>query len=1241
MSRMKQVLLAVLVVAGLICAFAKPVMANATAGSNSRDDFQERWPSVGEGAGYMRFEDLGVQEGLSDNSVLAIFQDSLGYLWFGTQEGLNRYDGYEFVVYKADPNRPDTLTDAQITALAETEDGTLWVGTHFGGLNRFDRSSKTFKAYQHDPSDPASLLDNHVTSLLVDSQGILWVGTRQGLSLFDPDSQGFSHFQQDAGDPRSLSSNTILSLYEDIDGAVWVGTDVGLNRMSRDKTQFTCFLTNLGSDLGTIKSITGDAEDGLWLGTQDGLIHFIHGDHTYHIYRHDEENNNSISSNQIEVVSLDREGALWIGFENHGVDLVTDFDNDTLSVIHFSHQTYDPDSLTHDGVRVIFQDQGGLMWFGTDGGGVNKANPDTRVFGFYQNEPGNINSPGGDNITALVFDTHSQSLWIGTGTSGLDRMDLTTGSFVHYQHIPGDGYSLDDNKVILLHISPEGTLYVSTQDGGLEYYDPVIDGFLSALPAVWEGEIRSRITAVSHDPSGALWVSQSTGELLRLDQDRDVIVRYDLNLSAPSGLGEDVITDIYIKDEVVWLGTENHGLVKFEPETSAFTILSAEGTDKSPSHNSITHIYEDDSGAFWLGTAGGGLNRYDPETGEFIYITTQNGLPSNRVFGILEDDLGGLWLSTGNGLARYVPEEGTVTAYGVKDGLQGNTFNRNAFTKSNNGALYFGGVYGFNAFYPQEIKSNQHVPPLVITEVSLFNQVLAADINDCSAVLSLTHDQNFLSFEFAALDYADPEQNQYAYRMTGLDDDFVYADGKRHADYPNLAWGEYTFQVIGANSDGIWNNQQVCLTIEIQPPFWGTWWFVGLLGILLAASVVIGYRWRVHRIEQQRQSLVLDVFERTEEIERRRQIASGLNEVVRLLNTNQPLEKSLDFIVKQSIGLTVASKAVIFERVGDFVEVRACYPDEETYPLNLNAPGSSSARCLLESTFLNRLLILSRLDPDTMKSDTKWEMVSGEYRTLLCTPLVVEDVVYGGLGLYYGEDRTFTPEEISLAHSLADQASLAIANQQLREKAEESAVSAERNRLARDLHDAVTQTLFSTSLIAEVLPKIWERDPEQGKNRLDELRQLTRGALGEMRTLLMELRPSALDDADPVQLFKHLTDAFTGRTGVPVTFQMDTEAECEIPGGVKHVFYRIAQEGLNNIFKHADASHVWLRFSCTPEALSLTISDDGRGFDQQDGSGGHFGLRFMQERAESIGADLTMISQTGEGTTLRLVWRTE
>lgn len=1224
----------VLLIFGFVFAVLYPVNAASTLSPLSQEDY----PMVGTGAGSMRFTTLGIQEGLSDNSVQALHQDSLGFLWFGTREGLNKFDGLAFTVYTADLDDPDSLSDSTITALSETADGALWVGTQEGGLNRLDPKTQAFTQVNlHESSE--TIFDPTINILLVDSQDYLWVGTNEGLIRLDPDDGSITRFQHDLDDEKSLSNNKVLALFEDQEGCLWVGTDNGLNRLGRDGA-FTRHLTGVSSGVSQVTSIQPADEENLWFGSHGGLIRFNKEEGTYRVFRNNPNDPHSLSSNQISVLYKDRSERIWIGYEDQGVGLVTGFSGERLRVESYEHQAFNPQSLSHNAVRAIFEDEGGLLWFGTQGGGVNKANPATRAFGYYQHEPGNPNSPAGENITSLAFDAPRRSLWIGTGGSGLDRMDLVTGEFVHYQHDPEDDNSLDGDHIFLLHMSSRGNLYVKTEEGVLEYYEPGVDGFLPALSSLVGYRSGSQTTAITHDPDGMLWLGQASGNLLRVDPASDVIVRYDIEAGTPGPLQDIEVTDIYVDPGgVLWLTTANHGLVRFDLEQGTFTNYLAQGEGGGPSHNSLTNIYPGRGGLLWLGTDGGGLNKFDLETGVFTYYTAEQGLPSNRVYGILEDDFGNLWLSTGNGLVKFDPVSESIQTYDSSDGLQGNTFNSHAYA-AGGGALFFGGVDGFNAFYPGRIQRNNHLPPLVITKVMLFNQVLARDITGCTASLTLAHDQNFLSFEFAALDYAEPDQNRYAYRMVGLDDNFIHAGKKRSADYPNLPWGDYTFKLIGSNNDGVWNRNETCLFITIQPPFWARWWFILLVGLFLAGAVILGYKLRTRAIEKNRQDLAVQVFERTMEIERRRQMASGLSEVIRLINTNQPLEKCLDFIVQQSVGLTSASKAAIFERVEDQVLARACYPRGETYPVDLSDPESPSARCLLESTFLNRLLIYSRLDPNTMKSDTSWELVSGQYRTILCTPIVVDEEVYGGLVLYYGEDRTFTPEEINLAHTLADQASLAIANERLKDEAQDAAVIAERNRLARDLHDAVSQTLFSTSLIAEVLPKIWQRDPEQAQSRLDELRQLTRGALGEMRTLLMELRPSAMKDADPVELFKHLTEAFTGRTGTPVDFSVSSAIDCTLPEQVKLVFYRIAQEGLNNIAKHADASQVWFRFDCDQDGAKMTLTDNGRGFEQDSVSPGRLGLGIMHERAESIGSELTLVSQPGEGTTLRLSWRT-
>ena len=414
-------------------------------------------------------------------------------------------------------------------------------------------------------------------------------------------------------------------------------------------------------------------------------------------------------------------------------------------------------------------------------------------------------------------------------------------------------------------------------------------------------------------------------------------------------------------------------------------------------------------------------------------------------------------------------------------------FGETPTTRTAAAEMFFGGENGLNAFFPEQISENPHPPPVVVTALSLFNEVLRTNLS-ANERIRLDYQDNFLSFDFAALDYNNPAKNQYAYKMEGVDNDWVYAGRRRHVDYPNLSPGEYVFRVKGSNSDGVWNEDDYAVRITITPPFWGTWWFRGGVVVILLGVVLVGYRLRVRNVEARSRELEKQVVERTAELQ-------------------------------QEI-----------------------------------------------------------------------------------------------------EQRT----QVEAA---------------LREREREKAVAEERGRLARELHDAVTQTLFSASLIAEVLPRIWDMNQERGRQQLEEVRTLTRGALAEMRTLLLELRPEALTKAKMEDLLRQLGRAMTGRTGVPVDVVI--EGECKVPPAVQIALYRIAQEALNNSAKHADPSQVEVRFTDEQGQTTLSISDDGRGFDVENIPAGHLGVGIMRERAESIGAQLEFKSEPGHGTQVVVVWTTD
>jgi len=501
----------------------------------------------------------------------------------------------------------------------------------------------------------------------------------------------------------------------------------------------------------------------------------------------------------------------------------------------------------------------------------------------------------------------------------------------------------------------------------------------------------------------------------------------------------------------------------------------------------VESIHEDNLGTLWLGT-GGGLNRFDREAQTFIHYRVKDGLPHDYVNGILEDEQDNLWLSTWGGLSKFNPRTDVFVNYDSGDGLQSNEFWRNAYHQTITGEMLFGGENGFNIFHPLKIIDNPHIPPVYISQLSLFNLIYKTDLRSGDQV-ELTYQENFLSFDLVALDYSNSENNQFAYRMDGIDDDWVMAGTRRHADYPNMKPGEYIFRVIGSNDDGVWNPTETALYITIKPPFWGTLWFQSLVVLTLVGAVYGFFRIRVRNIEIHSRELETQVQERT--------------------------------------------------------------------------------------------------------------------------------------------------------------AALADANELLAQERSEAAVAEERTRLARELHDAVTQTLFSASLLAEALPSSWENDPEEGRQLLGEIRQLSRGALAEMRTLLHELRPTTIAETALPELLRQLAEAVTGREGIPVDVKID--CQCNLPTDVHVALYRIAQESLNNVIKHARASEVSIQFKCTkctkgidspltPRRVTLTIKDDGRGFDMDHIISEGMGLGIMRERAESVGAVLQVTSQPGKGTQIEVDW---
>ena len=821
------------------------------------------------------FEQLFLEEGLSQSIVQCIVQDKQGFMWFGTEDGLNRYDGYHFTVIKHDPENPKSLSYNNITSLCEDSHGRIWIGTFHSGLNKYDPYKGSFTRYQHDPYDKTTLSHNNINTIYEDESGVLWIGTDDGLNRFvltEDDSlpSQFIHIKHDPNNPNSLSNNTVRSIYQDRKGVLWIGTDNGLNELKSSETDRAQYefkryqkqygnLHSLGNNI--VRSIYEDRSGVLWIGTNGGLNKLIpakepQSEAQFIHYIHQPNNPNSLSHNEVYAILEERSGLLWIGTNGGGLNL---FDRTRQEFIALQHDPEDPRTLSYNEVRAIYEDRSGLLWIGTYGGGIDKLNRNKKKFIHYNRNLRDINSLSED-IVWSIYEDKSGILWIGTHGGGLNRFDRKANQWQHYRHIPGDARSLSNDIVRIVYEDRSGRFWIGTHGGGVNIFNPETGKFTAFLhdPDNPTSLSHNEIRTIYQDRAGVIWIGTYGGGLNKLvgeitDRSPPAFIHYNHDPDDANSISHDIVRVIFEdKRGGFWIGTEGGGLNKLERETGKFKHYRANPDDpQSLSNDHIFSIHEDRSAVLWISTWGGGLNKFDPVSETFSYYIEEDGLPDDAIYGILEDDQGNLWLSTNNGLSRFNPTQETFRNYDREDGLQSNEFNGGSYFKSASGELFFGGINGFNTFYPAEIKDNQYVAPIVITSFKKLNQDVKFNrpISSIEEVY-LSHKDYFFSIEFAALDYTIPAKNMYAYRMEGLDRDWIITDAqKRFATYTTLAPGSYLFRVKGSNNDGIWNEDGISLRIIITPAWWQTWWFRMLFIVFLLGFAVILYNRRMKNIK--------------------------------------------------------------------------------------------------------------------------------------------------------------------------------------------------------------------------------------------------------------------------------------------------------------------------------------------------------------------------------------------------------
>lgn len=817
--------------------------------------------------GHPSFERISTQHGLSQVSVYAIVQDPQGFLWFGTEDGLNRYDGYTFTVYRHNPLDTTSLSNSWVECLYVDRSGELWIGTWGGGVNRYDRLRDRFLRFTSDPRDPESLSNNFIQTIFEDHSGTIWIGTEKGLNRFDLTRGTFVRYFQDPNDGKSLTHDNVRSICQDRRGDLWVGTFVGVSRYDQKRKEFLRYVHDPRNPRSLshnrIRSVYQDRAGTIWIGTRAGLDMYDRTSDSFVRLPLVASSGKAFTAENVFRIFEDRNGTLWIGTNDSGL---VRYDRKNNRVSHHPHNPYDPQSLSVNPVRSIIQDRSGVLWIGTLGGGLNRYTGAEERFVHIRHEPDKSNSLSGKIVFSIYLD-RSGVLWIGTDMAGLNAYDSKQNRFVHYKHDPNNPHSLGVNSVRSIYGDKDGILWIGTVNGGLNQYDRKRNRFVRHEhdPNDRSSISSNSIRTIYEDSQGMLWIGTWGGGLNQYDKRRNRFTHYRHQPNDPASLSSDLVSSI-LEDRtgVLWV-TTREGLNRFDRHKNIFVRYVADLTDPHAlSNNYILSIHEDRNGNLWLGTMMG-LNKLDKTTNRFERFFEQDGLPSNVVYGILEDEQGFLWLSTNHGLSKFDPATGRFRNYDSRDGLQADEFNSGAYHKGRDGRLYFGGVNGVTAFHPDSVKDNLLVPPVVLTSFRVFEQPLRLEQSIwATRELRLSYAENFFSFEFAALDFTAPEKNQYAYMLEGFDKDWVLSGARRYASYTNVDPGEYVFRVKGSNNDGVWNEAGLELRITIVPLFWQTWWVRVLASLSLIGALVALYHYRAQRLlygERMRARIATDLHD--------------------------------------------------------------------------------------------------------------------------------------------------------------------------------------------------------------------------------------------------------------------------------------------------------------------------------------------------------------------------------------------
>jgi len=999
----------------IVLCIATPLRAESAAASLT-ESVRER----------VSFEHLTRRDGLSNAVVYGIVQDSDGFLWFSTEDGLDRYDGYEMIAFQHDPNNPSSLSYNNAGVLLNDGE-TVWAGTWGGGLNALDRKTGTFRRFRVPH-------DNRLQALHKDRRGRIWIGTfAGGLSRFDPRSGTFVSYLHGPAS-SSIAANRVWSITEDAAGRLWVGTEAGLDRFDEASGVFVHFPSERLSH-PTIRDLYTDRSGLLWIATADGLDRLDP--------RTDELTH--VTSESINTILEDHSGAFWLGTTLKGLMRL---DPQTGIFTRYQHDSTKADSLSLDDVRALHEDHSHVLWIATRGGGVDKLDLKPPQFTVVTTDPRDPGGLHGLQVQAILED-HNGTLWVGAA-EGLDRLEPGATRFTHYRYDPARP-GLPQSGVTALAEDHQGNLWVGCWTGGFCQFDRET----GECAAVYrDAEASELLSAMLVDRAGALWIGTNRG-LKRLDLATRSLTRFVHDPANSASISDSYVSSIHEDSHgTIWIGTDLGDLDRFDRTTQSFDhVLSRDQIGSAH----IRGISDDGSGSLWVATTTG-LVRVDPRR-----RTTRQYAKGQFIQGVLTGDRHSIWFATGRGISHFDPSSQTVRTYEIDERVGAVGFDYAASFRARDGRLFFGGTAGFVMFRPQDVRDNAYVPPVLVTRLKIFDHPMAG-LAPLSGSLELSRKQNFFTLTFSALDYTNPRLNRYRYILDGFDPDWIDAGSRREASYTNVPPGRYTFRVRGSNSDGIWNERGTALEIVVVHAFWQTWWF-RLLGAVVVMLAILGvHRLRIRRMAAEKRHLEQVVSERTHDL-------AGLNRISQILTSTSDLDRMFNDIAREmsvlfktrNIGLcllTETKDALVV--AGDYTST----PDQTT---------ATGVRIPLDRLASDVLTTRHPIIVDDAQNDSRLAGFHGLMRrraigSVMIVPLLSRDEVTGTIAIDIDRlDKSLIDAAKRLSVTIAAQVAGAIERARLHSDERRSRELAEK---LQTVAHVINQSLDLSVVLPEILDQL-------------------------------------------------------------------------------------------------------------------------------------------------------------------------